>query len=102
MSNLLINAEKKLRKGKLSEAYKLIERALKKDPRNPELQYLIGETLLLQGHVDHALDYLKQAVSSGRAKPCWYVICGMALEQKGLFEDAEKSYKMAEMSGCDD
>ncbi|MET0069262.1 MAG: tetratricopeptide repeat protein [Candidatus Thiodiazotropha sp.] len=102
MSNLLINAEKKLRKGKLSEAYKLIERALKKDPHNPELQYLIGETLLLQGHVDHALDYLKQAVSSGRAKPCWYVICGMALEQKGLFEDAEKSYKLAEMSGCDD
>lgn len=102
MSNLLINAEKKLRKGKLSEAYKLIERALKKDPNNPELQYLIGETLLLQGQADPALEYLKQALASGQAKPCWYVICGMALEQKGLFEDAEKSYNLAEMSGCDD
>jgi predicted O-linked N-acetylglucosamine transferase (SPINDLY family) len=102
MSNALHIAEKKLRAGKLSDAHKLLSRILKKEPNNPRALYLIGETLLLQNRLDEALVKLKKAISSGKAQPCWYVMCGAALEKKGLFEDAEKSYKLAEMSGCTD
>jgi predicted O-linked N-acetylglucosamine transferase (SPINDLY family) len=102
MSNTLINVQKKLRQGKLGEAHKLIVRALKHDPDNPELQYQFGVVLLQQNRVDEALEYLRQAVSSGQAQPCWYVQCGVALMQKGMFNDAEKSFRLAEMSGCND
>jgi predicted O-linked N-acetylglucosamine transferase (SPINDLY family) len=102
MSNALINAQKKLRQGKLDDANKLLTRVLKKEPGNLQALYLLGETLLLQGRVDEALVNLKGAVSSGQAQPCWYVMCGVALEKKGLYADAEKSYKLAEMSGCND
>ncbi|MEW8287095.1 MAG: tetratricopeptide repeat protein [Candidatus Thiodiazotropha endolucinida] len=102
MSNTLQNAEKKLRQGKLGDAHKLLTRVLRKAPKNPHALYLLGETLLLQGRLDEALINLRQAVSSGHAQPCWYVMCGVALERKGLYTDAEKSYKLAEMSGCTD
>jgi predicted O-linked N-acetylglucosamine transferase (SPINDLY family) len=102
MSNALQNAEKKLRQGKLADAHKLLSRLLKKTPDNPQALYLMGETLLLQKRLDEALIKLNKAISSGDAQPCWYVMCGAALEKKGLFEDAEKSYKLAEMSGCTD
>ncbi|MEW8049633.1 MAG: tetratricopeptide repeat protein [Candidatus Thiodiazotropha sp.] len=102
MSNTLQNAEKKLRQGKLGDAHKLLTRVLKKEPDNPQALYLNGETLLLQGRLDEALINLRQAVSSGHAQPCWYVMCGVALEKKGLYSDAEKSYKLAERSGCTD
>ncbi|WP_316369537.1 O-linked N-acetylglucosamine transferase family protein [Candidatus Thiodiazotropha sp. CDECU1] len=102
MSNTLIKAQKKLRQGKLDDANKLLSRVLKKDPGNPQTLYLLGETLLLQGRLNEALVKLREAVASGQAKPCWYVMCGVALEKKGLLADAEKSYKLAEMSGCTD
>ncbi len=102
MSNTLTNVQKKLRQGKLGEAHKLITRALKHDPDNPEMQYQLGVVLLQQNRVDEALEYLRQAVSSGKAQPCWYVQCGVALMQKGMFSDAEKSFRLAEMSGCND
>ncbi|MES9972796.1 MAG: tetratricopeptide repeat protein [Candidatus Thiodiazotropha sp.] len=102
MSNTLQNAEKKLRQGKLGDAHKLLTRVLRKEPNNPHALYLLGETLLLQDRLDEALINLRQAVSSGHAQPCWYVMCGVALERKGLYTDAEKSYKLAEMSGCAD
>ncbi|MES9925829.1 MAG: tetratricopeptide repeat protein, partial [Candidatus Thiodiazotropha endolucinida] len=92
MSNTLQNAEKKLRQGKLGDAHKLLTRVLRKAPKNPHALYLLGETLLLQGRLDEALINLRQAVSSGHAQPCWYVMCGVALERKGLYTDAEKSY----------
>jgi predicted O-linked N-acetylglucosamine transferase (SPINDLY family) len=102
MSNVLQNAEKILRQGKLTDAHELLSRYLKKAPDNPQALYLMGETLLLQNRLDEALVNLQKAVSSGEAQPCWYVMCGAALEKKGLFKDAEKSYKLAEMSGCTD
>ncbi|MCG8488879.1 MAG: tetratricopeptide repeat protein [Chromatiales bacterium] len=101
MSNPLINAERKLKQGKLGEAHKLLVRALKKEPDNPKVQYLIGETLLLQNRTDESINYLMKAVSSRQAEPCWYVMCGVALERKGQYADAEKSYRFAEMAGCD-
>jgi predicted O-linked N-acetylglucosamine transferase (SPINDLY family) len=102
MSNALINAQKKLRQGKLGDASKLLTRVLNKEPSSPLALYLLGETLLLQGRVDEAIVKLREAVLSGQAQPCWYVMFGLALEKKGLYTDAEKSYKLAEMSGCND
>ncbi|MES9972004.1 MAG: tetratricopeptide repeat protein [Candidatus Thiodiazotropha sp.] len=102
MSTTLIKAQKKLKQGKLDEAKKLFSRLLKKEPGNPQALYHLGEILLLQGKLTEALVRLKEALSSGQAKPCWYVMSGVALEKKGMFSDAEKSYKLAEMSGCTD
>jgi predicted O-linked N-acetylglucosamine transferase (SPINDLY family) len=102
MSNTLFNAEKKLNQGKLSDAHKLLTRALKKEPENAKIHYLLGETLLRQEHVDESIPYLMKAVSSGQAEPCWYVMCGVALERKGQYADAEKSYQLAEKAGCQD
>ena len=102
MSNTLYNVEKKLSQGKLSDAHKLLTRALKKEPENPKAIYLLGETLLLQERIEEAIPYLLKAVSGGQAEPCWYVMCGAALQKKGQYADAEKSYKFAEMAGCTD
>jgi len=102
MPNALIDAHKKLQEGNLHDAQRLLVQALRQDPRDLKLQYLLAEVLLKLDKVDEALGYLRQVVSSGQAKPCWYVPCGMAFERKGLFDDAQKCYRMAEISGCND
>ncbi|MET0065287.1 MAG: tetratricopeptide repeat protein [Candidatus Thiodiazotropha sp.] len=100
MSNNLYIAEKKLSQGKPAEAHKLLSRILKKEPHNRKAALLMGESLLLQERVDESLPFLMQAVADGQGEPCWFVSCGLALEKKGQYADAEKSYQLAERSGC--
>ncbi len=100
MSNNLFIAEKKLSQGKPAEAHKLLARILKKEPSNRKAAILNGESLLLLDRVDEALPFLMQAVADGQGEPCWFVPCGLALEKKGQYADAEKSYQLAERSGC--
>ncbi|MES9853841.1 MAG: tetratricopeptide repeat protein [Candidatus Thiodiazotropha sp. L084R] len=102
MSNNLAVAQKKLSQGKLSDAQKLLTRALKKEPENSKAQYLLGETLLLQEKIDESIPYLMKAVASKQVEPCWFVMCGVALERVGQYADAEKSYNLAEQAGCID
>ncbi|MET0026482.1 MAG: tetratricopeptide repeat protein [Candidatus Thiodiazotropha sp.] len=100
MSNNLFIAEKKLSQGKPADAQKILSRILKKEPDNRKAAILMGESLLLLERVDEALPYLMQAVANGQGEPCWFVPCGLALEKKGQYVDAEKSYQLAERSGC--
>ncbi|MCU7932191.1 MAG: tetratricopeptide repeat protein [Candidatus Thiodiazotropha sp. (ex Codakia rugifera)] len=100
MPTNLSKAEKKLNQGKLSEAHKLISRAIKKDPNDTKAQYLLGDCLIRQNRLEEAINYLKKVISGGHANPCINFLAGVALEKVGQFSDAGKSYELAERSGC--
>ncbi|MCU7865839.1 MAG: tetratricopeptide repeat protein [Candidatus Thiodiazotropha sp. (ex Lucinoma borealis)] len=100
MSNNLSRANKKLNQGKLAEAYKLLSRALKKDPSDTRAQYLLGDCLIRQDRIEEAINHLKKATSGGNTEPCIFFLCGVALQKVGQFLDAKKSYDLAERSGC--
>jgi tetratricopeptide (TPR) repeat protein len=96
MSTPLINAERKLKQGKLADAHKLLSQVLKRELENRQAQYLLGETLQQQNRTDESLAYLKKALADNQAEPCWYVMYGVALEKKGQYNNAERSYRLAE------
>ncbi|MCG7967628.1 MAG: tetratricopeptide repeat protein [Candidatus Thiodiazotropha taylori] len=100
MSNNLATAIKKLQQGKLAEAGKLFTRVLKKEPNNAQAQYLLGQCLLRQNRNQEAVIHLQQVISMGNPAPCIYYLCGIALEKSGQFQEAEKSYDLAERLGC--
>ncbi|MES9991887.1 MAG: tetratricopeptide repeat protein [Candidatus Thiodiazotropha sp.] len=100
MSGSLSTAIKKLKQGKLSEASKLLSRVIKKESTNTQAQYLYGECLLRQNRIQEASDHIMQAISAGIQEPCIYFLSGMVLEKSGQYEEAEKSYDLAERLGC--
>ncbi|MEJ2622124.1 MAG: tetratricopeptide repeat protein [Candidatus Thiodiazotropha sp.] len=84
----------------MAGAHKLLSRAIKKDPNNPEAQYLLGDCLIRQNRLEEAVNYLKKTISTGNANPCLIFLAGVALEKAGQFADAGKSYDLAEKAGC--
>ncbi len=102
MNKTLASADRLIQEGKYKKAYKLLAKALKDEPENPDLNFLTGKALLMQNQTDDALPLLLKAVACEQAQPCWHVICGAALEQKGFFAEAENSYRLSELLGCTD
>ncbi len=87
-------------KGNWTAAAKYLKKALSNNPNNAQIAYALGETLLRLNDSDQALVHLQQAISSTDKEPCWHLMYAVALRNKGRYEEAEKAFIAAELSGC--
>lgn len=80
------------RLGKLPEAVREFSKALKLEPKNPDALDGMGLVKTAQQEYDEAIQYHRQAIDAKPDDMMTYYHLGIALEKKGLFQEAAEAY----------
>jgi protein O-GlcNAc transferase len=81
------------RQGDLESSERIYREILETAPRNPDALHGLGTMLLQKGKPAEAVEYLEQAVASGKVPGQFYVNLAVALEQSGKVSKALKVLK---------
>ncbi len=97
--NHVRNGKKHLAKGKCHQAIKEFEKAIDKDPRNPETHYWLGVAYHECGYYDRAIAVWRISIELRPKDVVWVsrvrTSIGFALELKGDYEGASAEYRFA-------
>ena len=77
------------------EALRTFARASRREPADPDYDYILGEALLRAGRAGEAVDRCRDAVRLDRLNPDYQLALGRALFRLGRFEDAEPALREA-------
>ncbi len=81
--------------GRVGEAITFYNKALKTEPANGQLLFLMGLAQQQQGQLDRALNFFGRALKSDPGNPHIYLHQGITLAQKNQLSLAIKSYEQA-------
>ncbi len=83
-------AEILIKRENYEEAYEYLQRALKKEPYNSTLYYLISISLWNLGKLDEAKKAIETAIDLEPGKAIFWEICGQISLELGEFDEAER------------
>jgi tetratricopeptide (TPR) repeat protein len=90
---LALLGEFRRRAGKFDGAIEALREALKLDPNNGEVQYVLGIALSQVGKIDEAIDIFKNFLKNDPANTAFNRLYGSILSQYGRNEEAVSLYK---------
>ncbi len=88
-------AQQALRAGKLDEARKTLEPALKSSPNDPRVNTLAARIEAKAGNLDKAIAYLKKTEAQNKSKPSYWKELGSYLQSSGKKAEARAAYQNA-------
>jgi tetratricopeptide (TPR) repeat protein len=95
-SNRLVEAARRAcERGDHDEARRLLTRAARVAPDDPDIQRSIGQALLLAGARDEAIKHLRYAASRGSGDPDAYLELAHALMDSGRYDDCQEAINSA-------
>ncbi len=92
---LLIDAQERYDTGKMVQAKTLAEKALRREPENPRILFLLGRIYLSNGDVARAQELLLQVADADRNSAVGHMATGLLVFNAGQNADAYVSFKKA-------
>lgn len=93
MRDPLADAMQALQQGMTGHARRYCKQVLKRDPKHPEANYLLGNIALQAGKNSEAAKLLKKAVAANAQASHYHIALGMALEALGQADPAIASFR---------
>jgi tetratricopeptide (TPR) repeat protein len=84
-----------IQQGKIEQAQKLLQQAIKISPQYPEAQYSLGSILFSQGNLDGAIEAFRQAAFANSNYANAYYAAGLAFLRQNRLGEAQQVLQYA-------
>jgi len=95
IDTLIEDADKAREDNNLDRALAIYSEAKQKDPKNAEVLFKMGYTMMLQDRDDEALEYFLESLEFDDTNPFAYKEIAKIYEKQGLQEKADEFYEKA-------